>query len=104
MMNEEASAELPISYQKVMMKYDEEFDLLLETLLTLLMRRDAECNEIRRANNQSKKFRPRQRLLQKKHKQLLKNQTSDNQYSLRKQLIINTKATKYGEDQEHEKN
>ena len=58
MINGEAIAEVLISNQKINMKYDKEFDALLVMLLMLSLRRDAECKEIRWANNQIKKIWP----------------------------------------------
>ena len=56
MKNGEAIAEVLSSYDKNMMLYDEEFHLSLEILLTPFIRRDAECKEIKGANNQSKRI------------------------------------------------
>ena len=80
MIKGEAIFEVLNSYDEAMMTYDETFDLSLEMLLTLSIKRDAECKKIKGYCNQLKKIEIRSKKSNKKHRRSLRNDCSTNKY------------------------
>ena len=88
MIKGEAIAEVLNSYAKAMMTYDEKFDLSLEMLLVLSIRRDTECKKIKGYSNQMREIEIRDKISSKKHTGHFRNDTSTNK---RSQAILETK-------------
>ena len=84
MIKGEAIFEVLNSYDKAMMTYDETLDLLLQMLLTLSIKRDAECKKIKGYCNQLKKIEIRSKKSNKKHRRSLRNDCSTNKYLQKK--------------------
>ena len=77
-----------------MMTYDEIFDLSLEMLMTLSLKRDSECKKIKGFCNQLKKIEIRNKKINKEHRLSSKDNRPTNNYSKIKQTILEAKLEK----------
>ena len=91
MIKGEAIFEVLKSYDEAMMTYDEIFDLSLEMLMTLSLKRDSECKKIKGFCNQLKKIEIRSKKSNKEHRRSSRDNCPTNNYLRINQMILEAK-------------